>query len=326
MASIYKAPNGRWKASVRTQGYRSKTKTFDKQKDAISWASAIEFQRNQYASPEITLTLEQVLDRFSESEVHRYSSSKNIQTLIRSLRKHLPNLPFAQIRPPHLAAFRDHRLVGGVCGSTVRKELNFLSKIYEVARTEWGYSELRNPVKDVRKPPETPPKDRRPKPSDIQALLNECKRSGNHNMHRIIEIAIETAMRQGELLSARIELVDFDQRLLYLPMTKNGEPRHVPLSTKAITLLQCEIGNRTEGPIFLNWSSGNGFRTSYRRICARAGVSHIRFHDLRHEGASRLFEKGLNPFQVAVVTGHKSLQSLKRYTHLKAGDIARLLD
>ena len=64
---------------------------------------------------------------------------------------------------------------------------------------------------------------------------------------------------------------------------------------------------------------------AFERICSTAGIEGLTFHDLRHEATSRLFEKGLNPMQVAAITGHKTLQMLKRYTHLRAEDLVELI-
>ena len=64
---------------------------------------------------------------------------------------------------------------------------------------------------------------------------------------------------------------------------------------------------------------------AFERVCKGAGVENMTFHDLRHEATSRLFEKGLNPMQVAAITGHKTLQMLKRYTHLRAEDLVGML-
>ena len=142
----------------------------------------------------------------------------------------------------------------------------------------------------------------------------------------MVVLAIETGMRQGELLNLEITNVHLSHRYVHLPDTKNGHKRDVPLSTTACKILNNQIGGRTNGRVFNNWSTADGFRSAWKRCCKRASITDLRFHDLRHEAASRLFERGLNQFQVAAITGHRSLQSLQRYTHLKATDLARLLD
>ena len=132
-------------------------------------------------------------------------------------------------------------------------------------------------------------------------------------------------MRQGELLGIKVDDVDLKSRTIHLALTKNGSARDVPLSEKAFSLISNQLEETATSKLFSNWQSGDGFRSTFRRVCHRAGVSGLRFHDLRHEAASRLFEKGLNQFQVAAITGHKSLQSLQRYTHLRARDLVNLL-
>jgi integrase len=109
-----------------------------------------------------------------------------------------------------------------------------------------------------------------------------------------------------------------------LPNTKTDVPRTVPLSTTAIAALK-NLGVQTEGRLFS--LQGESISQAFERACEphRANVNNIRFHDLRHEATSRLFEKGLNVMEVAAITGHKTLDMLKRYTHLRAEDLARKL-
>ena len=156
-----------------------------------------------------------------------------------------------------------------------------------------------------------------------------------------MELAVETAMRQGELLSLTWANVDLERRVAFLPETKNGTSRYVPLSSRAVALL-AGSPRSINGQVFPVTTNAvrNGFvaavsraRRMYVRACLAQGFAadpsmftDLRFHDLRHEATSRLFERGLNPMQVAAITGHKTLQMLKRYTHLRAEDLARMLD
>jgi integrase len=78
------------------------------------------------------------------------------------------------------------------------------------------------------------------------------------------------------------------------------------------------------GPVFPGLTT-EAIKRAFMRARRRAGLEDFHFHDLRHEGTSRLFEKGLNPIEVASVTGHKTLQMLRRYTHLRAEDLVRKL-
>ncbi len=121
--------------------------------------------------------------------------------------------------------------------------------------------------------------------------------------------------------------IDLKHRVAHLPLTKNGEARSVPLSSKAravLAALKPPDVDAPTGPVFAGLT-GEAVKRAFIRACDRAGLDDFHFHDLRHEATSRLFEKGLNPMEVASITGHKTLQMLKRYTHLNARDLAAKL-
>ena len=126
-------------------------------------------------------------------------------------------------------------------------------------------------------------------------------------------------MRRGELLGLERQHLKVNNRTVYLPMTKNGDSRTVPLSTRAIATLN-DLPVHISGKVFP--LSETALRGLWGRASRRAGIKGLHFHDLRHEGTSRLFEKGLNIMEVSAITGHKDLKMLKRYTHLKAEDLA----
>jgi len=324
MASIYRAPNKRWKATIRKVGFKSRSKTFDKFKDAQQWVRQNESSLEK-AGVESVRTLAEVLNKYADEEASRYRSPRTMLTTLRSLGTHLPNICFPEITSQHIAHFRDKRLSSGTSPSTIRKELNLLSKVYDVAQKEWLYP-VANRVKEVRRPSEAPARTKRPSKVELAAIKAECSRSNNPAIWLMVELAIETGMRQGELLGLKVDDVDLSSRTIHLALTKNGSARDVPLSEKAFSLISNQLEETATGKLFSNWQSGDGFRSTLRRVCLRAGVSGLRFHDLRHEAASRLFEKGLNQFQVAAITGHKSLQSLQRYTHLRAKDLVKIID
>ena len=113
------------------------------------------------------------------------------------------------------------------------------------------------------------------------------------------------------------------QTKTFEPDTKNGEARTVPLSTTAVAVLRA-LPRALHGDLFPGVTT-EAVKRSYMRAIRRAGIEGLRFHDLRHEATTRLFEKGLNIMEVASITGHKDLRMLRRYTHLKAEDLAQKL-
>ena len=106
-------------------------------------------------------------------------------------------------------------------------------------------------------------------------------------------------MRRGEIVGLQWEHVDLDRRIAYLPLTKNGSSREVPLSTKAAHVLARQR-QRNDAPSPFPVSA-NDFRLAWDRLRGRAGLSNLRFHDLRHEAISRFFELGLNIPEAAVI-------------------------
>jgi len=222
----------------------------------------------------------------------------------------------ASIRGMDIARFRDERL-RKVTPSTVKRDLVLLGHVFEVARKEWGIH-FHNPVRDIKLP-----RDRRLQAGEETRLLEACREAHNPWLLPVVQLALETAMRQGELIRLRWEHIDLNRRTAHLPDTKNGESRTVPLSTTAVRVLRT-LPRSLHGQTFPGVTT-EAIKRAYIRAVRRAGIENLRFHDLRHEATTRLFEKGLNIMEVASITGHKDLRMLRRYTHLKAEDLARKL-
>jgi len=220
-----------------------------------------------------------------------------------------------------VSKYRDGRL-RDVSNNTVRLELAFLSVVFEQCAKEWGYKVI-NPVKQIRIPKPGKPRQRRLRPGEEDALLAACAASSATYLHSLVVLAIETGMRFGELVSITWDNVDFAGRTIYLPDTKNGHPRTVPLSTRALgAILTVPIGYK--GRVFSG--KPGSIRAAFGAALKRSGVSSdLRFHDLRHEAVTRLFEKGLNPIEVGMISGHRSMSMLQRYTHMHPeGLVSRL--
>jgi integrase len=138
-------------------------------------------------------------------------------------------------------------------------------------------------------------------------------------------------MRSGEMLAMRWEHVNLTSRTVFLPDTKNGSPRTVPLSTRALNAIHA-LPRSINGQLFSSeyHSIHNAFQLAVTKAQATQPdnvtfLLELRFHDLRHEAVTRLFEKGLNPIEVGMVSGHKTLSMLQRYTHLRAEELVAKL-
>ena len=233
-------------------------------------------------------------------------------------------MSLSELIPHHITKFREDRLKE-VSAGTVLKDLGLLSAVINTGRTEWGLENaLRtNPVSLISKPKAPRPRDRRLEAGELEKLLAACH-SPNPWFRPVVLFAIETGMRRGEILSLCWENVHLGKRYVHLPDTKNGDSRDVPLSPQALELLR-DLPRNIRGDQAVFPLHFEALKSSWRRACSRAGISDLRFHDLRHEATSRFFEKGLNVMEVAAITGHKDLRMLQRYTHLRAEDLARKL-
>ena len=313
MANFRKRRNG-WQAQIRKQGLPSITKTFAHKKDALIWANKIESEidRGVYVDRSIAeqTLLDDLLDRYSTDILPSLKSVKSEQSRIQHLRIHFGRFSLAQIKSQDLAKYREMRLTQ-VGPQSVKHELGLLNRVLKIAHHEWGYT-LPHGIPAVSLPKLPHGRERRLQGDEEAVLLNELKHIPL--VQNIVCIAIETAMRRSEILNIESVHINIEQRLLIIPVTKTNTPRTIPLSIRAIEsinqLMSLFAGTH---PRF----RADSVTQSFSRACKRANIINLRFHDLRHEATSRLFEKGLNVMEVALITGHKSLSMLHRYTHLK---------
>ncbi|MHB1529328.1 MAG: site-specific integrase [Acidiferrobacteraceae bacterium] len=301
-------------------------RTFDTKAQAQAWAATVESEiaRGVFVSrAEVEdTTLAEALDRYGREVSNKKLSADREVSFIRAWQAS-PLAPrvFARIRGKDIAtAVRDME-TRGLGPNTIRLHLALISHLFSIARKEWGMESLGNPVEMVRKP-KLPQGRTRRLVDDEEARLLEAAKAYGGEIHRVIPWAIETAMRRGEIAAMRWEHLDRKARVLLIPETKTGTPRRVPLSSRALQVLE-GLPRRLDGKV---WGMRpDSISQAFERVCTAAGIEGLTFHDLRHEATSRLFEKGLNPMEVAAITGHKTLQMLKRYTHLRAEDLVGML-
>ena len=327
MASIRKHGD-KWQARVQRKDQPSVAKSFSNKFDALKWARSVESQLDlgtlapKQTMPRLMPTVERYVDEVTPlkkgKSQERYRANQFRKTK-------LADMQLDKITGKVVVQYRDARLKE-VSPNTVRLELAFLSVVFEQCRKEWGLA-VSNPIRQIRMPKPGNPRQRRLEAGEEEALLQACKESGAHYLQTFVILAIETGMRFGELAGVAWVNVNLEKRTIYLPDTKNGSPRTVPLSTRALSAIQTQprsIG----GKLFL--AKSGSIRSAFLIALKKAQGSQpdskkflrdLRFHDLRHEAVTRLFEKGLNPIEVGMVSGHKTLSMLQRYTHLRSEEL-----
>lgn len=198
-----------------------------------------------------------------------------------------------------------------------RKYISIISHLFTVAKKKWRMP-VENPVTgQVTLPSNGKPRERRLRGDEYKLLLAEL--TGEAQI--LFIVAIETAMRLSEIFSLRWEGIDQKNRTALLRDTKNGESRTTYFSSVAMDAL--EKIKKDEGAVFSITESQ--LRKQWEDARAEIKSPDLHWHDLRHEGASRLFEKGLNILEVQAITGHKTLGQLKIYIQLKPENITNKL-
>lgn len=343
MATLVKKPTGSWKAVIRKAGWPMTSKTFRTKRDAADWARRTEDEmvRGVYVQrvgSERT-TVADALRRYVAEVVPAKSPTTQTVEIRRAkiIEKHLGSYSLAAVTPDVVAGYRDARSAAGRSNNTVRLELALLGHLYSTAIREWGLGLTYNPVANIRKPSPGNGRSRRLDGDEEQQLFEALDGHSNPMLGWIVRIALHTAMRKAEILSLRRNQVDLRRRVVRLERTKNGDSRLVPLSLEATAVFREALAHPehevVDSPLLFYGSPGKDKRRRpyiidkvWRECVQKADLEDLRFHDLRHEAVSRLVEAGLTDQQVAAISGHKSMQMLKRYTHLRGEDLVGVLD
>jgi len=332
MATFRKRSNG-WRAEICRQGIRD-SRTFATKALAVAWATQREADilAGQGRS-QAEVSLRQVLEKYrvevSPKKAGCRWESLRIAKFIETLE--FVDLPLTKIEADKISAWRDRRLQS-VAAPTVTREMNLLSSVFETARREWRWCK-HNPVREIKRPGNNRPRDRRVSDGEVQALCAALGYVGEHAPQTQMQevayaflIALETAMRKGEILSLARDDVFLPQRFVRLSMTKNGDARDVPLSRRAVALLAVLMdAARSRGDARLFRVTAGNADTMFRRARKRIGADDLHFHDTRHEATTRLARK-LDVLDLARMTGHRDPRSLMVYYNATASEVAGRLD
>ncbi len=323
MASFRKRGD-KWQARVHRKDHSPVVKSFNTKANAVKWARHTESQLDlgTLAPKKAMPPLIRIVERYlSEVTPTKKGAAQELNRGRQIARTSLGSMQLDKITSEVVSKYRDGRL-RGVSNNTVRLELAFISVVFEQCAKEWGYK-VSNPIKQIRIPKPGKPRQRRLRPGEEEALLAACAASSATYLHSLVVLAIETGVRFGEVTSITWDNVDLKARTIHLPDTKNGHPRTVPLSMRALEALNSL--SSSDGMKVFAQHRGT-IRAAFGAALRRSGVgADLRFHDLRHEAVTRLFEKGLNPIEVGMISGHRSLSMLQRYAHLRAEDLVRRL-
>jgi len=326
MASI-RFRNNKWQARVTRKGFAPETLTFNTKQEAERWARGIEAEMDRGCYASVTeaqhTTLGELIQRYMREVTPTMRGAKDDLIRLNAIsRRPISKLSLTALTPSKIASYRDERLTQ-IKANTLIRELAYLSSIINHARREWGIN-IANPVALVKKPSSPCGRSRLLTSEERIRLIDATEPIGRRSiwLKPLVLLALETAMRRGELLSLRWKDIDLNKQLAFLPLTKNGDSRYIPLSLFAVEILQ-GMPRSIDGRVF----PLNGFCISqlFKRAIARANLIDFHFHDLRHMAITQMADKLPNVIELSAVTGHRSLKMLQRYYHPDPASLAKKL-
>lgn len=323
MATFRKRENS-WRAEVFLRGTRE-SKTFDTKAAARAWAHERELEINAGARGKIIpRTVRDAIKRYREKVTPGHLGERWEKVRLTKIEREIAfaDRLMTEVSKIDISEWRD-QLLESLASSSARREYGILRAVFNVARDEWGWLRY-SPFDSIAPPPPGKPRKRRASDAEIKAIIAALgyergtkPTTAAHYIALAVLLAIETGMRQGEILSLSVENLLTEKRLIHLDKTKNGDERDIPLSKSALEIL----GLAPTFPV-----SAQTFDVLYRRAREKAKVDDLHFHDLRREATSRLAMK-LDPMTLAKMTGHRDLKILlATYYAPDMSEVAQRLD
>jgi len=338
MASIRKRDTS-WVADIRRKGHKSISKSFPTKGLAQEWARKIEREMDTMDFKDgrslAATTLGDLIDRYNREIGEAKEFGKNKIAVLAALKTTLGGVKLAELNCDRLMRHIDARMQEGAGGVTIAIELTYLGGIFKAAKQLWKLpvdaafiAEARANLHYKGVSTKSKERERRPTADEITRLCAHFAGKARQRvpMSDLIQFAIGTAMRLGEIINLQwADLNEADRTIIIRnrkhPREKQGNDQEVPLlgDTFAIVQRQPRVGD--EDRIFP--VTDGTVSSIFPRACNVLKIIDLRFHDLRHEGVSRLFEQGYRIEQVALVSGHKDWKMLARYTQIRAKELHR---
>ena len=263
-------------------------------------------------------TFKDMMDKFMEEHAPKVSYS--MQKSYSSYQKHLMSFfksGLIAITPREISKYKVLRKGEGAMPATTNRELAMLSKAFNLAVNEWEWLKD-NPVSRVPKEKENNKRDRWLTQDDECRLIKHCPAW----LGDIVVFALNTGLRQDELLSLQWSRVSFERKDVLIDKTKSGKPRAVPLNQIAINILNQRSKAKIRTIKDLVFPTFNGtkilpsnLRRAFYEALKKAGIEDFKFHDLRHTFATKLAQKGIDIYKISKLLGHKDIRMTQRYSH-----------
>ena len=275
MATITKRKTG-WNVQVRRKGYTPRSATLPTKAAASAWAreqeGLIDLGRLPVTDAPLKHTsLSDLIDRYLVDVTPRKRSAETEAVRLGRMKLHpTAALKLNELKPSHFAAYRDERL-SVVKPGTVRREMYLFASVIDTATKEWGYAFVANPVRRVSFPIANDARDRRLEAGEAEMLHAAIASSRNTSVRPIVQLAIETGLRRREVLELTWDNIDVARRIAFIPLTKTGQPRTIPLTDAALTIIATLPRSPDQSRLFP--ITLNAFRHAWKRVQQRSGLS-----------------------------------------------------
>ena len=313
---------------VRRKGWPTETRTFKRKTDAQKWARNVErnMDQGEFASESVarSTTLSEL--------VGQYLASPEVGDLSPVEQRKRPaqlNWWVEKLGDPTLDRILDGRLIlraledlrkGGRSGATTNRYLAAIRKCLA-----YGVRHrliFKNPARGLGSAKELK-RVRRLTPAERKRLLVACERSKEPRLYPLTLLALASGGRQGELLALTWGDLDFERARVQFTNTKNGDSRGVGISPEVLQVLRERLLRHVSGLVFADETGRSTWpRDAWDKAVSEAKLKDFRFHDTRHDYASRLAESGATLAELAEALGHRTLAMVKRYSHLTEGHVA----
>ena len=216
-----------------------------------------------------------------------------------------------------ISKYKAVRNEAGAKPSTINRELSMLSKAFNLADREWEWLKF-NPVSRVPNEKENNERDRWLTEDEEKMVLDNSP----ERLSEIVVFALNTGLRQDELLSLEWSRVSFARKTILIQKTKSGRPRTIPLNRTALDLLNKKFGEKVrsiQDIVFVNRVGkkmcASKLRKDFNKVLEEAEIENFRFHDLRHTFSTRLAQAGVDLYKISKLLGHEDIKMTQRYAH-----------
>jgi integrase len=329
----------RWRVLIRIKGHPPVSRTFGSKTKARQWEekARTEIRENRFFEQleAERHTFAEMIDRYLEQRLPRKSPvmQRHQRHQLLWWKEKIGHHRLSDVSPALIAQTRDELAaitVGSKAkkqrsGASVNRYLAALSHVFSVATREWGWL-LRSPMDRVERLPEARGRVRYLDDEERKRLLSACEKSRDLLLYPLVLTALSTGCRQGELLNLRWSEVDLERGVIRLLNTKNNERRAVPLHGPARDQVLALSKVRRIGDDRVFPLTSHQLRGPWQAALRQAEIEDFRFHDLRHTAASYLAMSGATLAEIAEVLGHKSLQMVRRYSHISEQHTSEVIE